>query len=76
MDDLAARTSTMAKFIRAHKDKCEAIEYGGLGYSNGANIIASVMLSHPELFDEADLDASACSVEAGAANSALPASAL
>ena len=27
----------------------------GLGYSNGANILASVMLSHPELFDEAIL---------------------
>ena len=27
----------------------------GLGYSNGANILASVMLSQPELFDEAVL---------------------
>ncbi len=27
----------------------------GLGYSNGANILASVMLEQPDLFDEAIL---------------------
>jgi phospholipase/carboxylesterase len=52
MDDLAARTSAMAKFVRAHKDKAKPSKTVALGYSNGANMIASVMLSHPELFDE------------------------
>jgi len=55
MDDLAARTSAMAKFIRAQTDKAKPSKTIGLGYSNGANILASVMLSHPELFDEAVL---------------------
>jgi phospholipase/carboxylesterase len=55
MDDLAARTSTMAEFIRAHKDSARPSNVIGLGYSNGANILASVMLSQPELFDAAVL---------------------
>ena len=55
MDDLAARTGTMAQYIRAHKDSAKPATVIGLGYSNGANILASVMLSQPELFDAAIL---------------------
>ncbi|MBB3233243.1 alpha/beta hydrolase [Phyllobacterium endophyticum] len=55
MEDLARRTSAMADFIRAHKDKAKPSRTIGLGYSNGANILASIMLSHPELFDESVL---------------------
>jgi phospholipase/carboxylesterase len=55
MEDLARRTSAMADFIRAHKDKAKPSRTIGLGYSNGANILASIMLSHPELLDESVL---------------------
>lgn len=53
MDDLAKRTQTMADFIAAHKDRTGAAHVLGLGYSNGANILAAVMLAHPALFDAA-----------------------
>ncbi|MGH6861552.1 MAG: alpha/beta hydrolase [Phyllobacterium sp.] len=55
MEDLARRTDAMADFIRAHKVAAKPARTIGLGYSNGANILASVMLSHPGLFDEAVL---------------------
>ncbi|PSH54517.1 esterase [Phyllobacterium brassicacearum] len=55
MDDLARRTSAMADFIRAHKAIAKPSSVIGLGYSNGANILASVMLEQPGLFDEAIL---------------------
>ncbi|MCD7060569.1 alpha/beta hydrolase [Pelagibacterium xiamenense] len=52
MDDLAERTARMAAFIKAQAG--EGPVYG-LGYSNGANILASVMLSAPEIVDAAVL---------------------
>ena len=55
MDDLARRTAAMAHFIRAHKAIAKPSYVAGLGYSNGANILASVMLEQPDLFDEAVL---------------------
>lgn len=55
MDDLAARTEKMAGFIAAHKDKHPNRPVYGLGYSNGANILASVMFKHAGLFDRAAL---------------------
>ena len=51
MDDLAARTQTMAGFIRAHRQAHAGAPVYGLGYSNGANILASVILGAPDLFD-------------------------
>jgi len=54
MDDLALRTKKMAAFVRAHREaKPSAVI--GLGYSNGANILASVVFAEPELFDAAVL---------------------
>lgn len=50
MDDLAARTEKMKGFIRAHKDANPGAPVFGLGYSNGANILASVIFAAPELF--------------------------
>ncbi|MBR7540572.1 hypothetical protein KC221_30770, partial [Mycobacterium tuberculosis] len=41
----------MADFVKAHKDAANPSDVVGLGYSNGANILASVMLDQPELFD-------------------------
>lgn len=49
MDDLARRTDAMASFVAS-----ESVGSGktiGLGYSNGANIMASVSFAAPEAFD-------------------------
>jgi phospholipase/carboxylesterase len=55
MDDLAARTAKMAGYVA----DCRAAHPGhpvfALGYSNGANILASVLFRQPELFDRAAL---------------------
>lgn len=53
MDDLRQRTEAMASFIAAQKERVGAFRVLGFGYSNGANILAAVMLKHPELFDAA-----------------------
>lgn len=55
MADLAARTEKMAGFVRAHREANPGAPVYGLGYSNGANILAAVTLAHPELFDRAAL---------------------
>lgn len=52
MADLARATEKTAAFVAAQKGSGEAI---GFGYSNGANIIASVLFSAPESFDRAVL---------------------
>ncbi|MBJ3786694.1 alpha/beta hydrolase [Devosia sediminis] len=49
MDDLKLRTAAMAEFVRAEKGAASRVI--GLGYSNGANILASVQFAAPELFD-------------------------
>ncbi|MBR0556427.1 alpha/beta hydrolase [Ciceribacter sp. L1K23] len=55
MADLAARTQTMAAFIRAQRDRHPGVPVYALGYSNGANILASVMFEAPDLIDRAVL---------------------
>lgn len=55
MDDLALRTERMAAFIAAHKAANPDAPVYGFGYSNGANILASVAMAHPELFDRIGL---------------------
>ena len=55
MEDLEARTEAMAGFIEAERGLTGAPRVVGLGYSNGANILASVMLAHPGLVDDAIL---------------------
>jgi phospholipase/carboxylesterase len=52
MDDLATRSAAMASFLRAAKAEVGANRVIGLGYSNGANILASVALSFPDIVDE------------------------
>ena len=52
MDDLAKRTETMADFIGNEKALSASDKAIGLGYSNGANILASVALAHPDLVDD------------------------
>lgn len=55
MADLARATDKMAGFVRAHRDETNGAPVVGLGYSNGANILASVLFAAPGLFDAAVL---------------------
>lgn len=51
MADLALRTEAMAAFIREQIGAKRPSKVIGLGYSNGANILANVQFNHPDLFD-------------------------
>ncbi|MCQ8780878.1 alpha/beta hydrolase [Mangrovibrevibacter kandeliae] len=55
MEDLAQRTATMAAFVRERVADLQPSRVLGLGFSNGANILASVMLERGTLFDAAVL---------------------
>ncbi|TYR34917.1 alpha/beta hydrolase [Mesorhizobium microcysteis] len=55
MADLARATEKMAGFVRAHVEAAKPSAVVGLGYSNGANILASVLFAAPGLFDAAVL---------------------
>lgn len=55
MADLALRTAAMTDFVRAEVAKRQPSKVLGLGYSNGANILASVQFGAPDLFDAAVL---------------------
>lgn len=55
MTDLARATDKMAGFVRAHVEAARPSAVMGLGYSNGANILASVLFAAPGLFDAAVL---------------------
>lgn len=55
MPDLAARTERMAAFVAAHRAAHPGAPVFGFGYSNGANILASVAMAHPALFDRIGL---------------------
>jgi phospholipase/carboxylesterase len=53
MADLAARTRKMAQFVAAEAGGTRPLV--GIGYSNGANILAAVLFAEPALFDAAVL---------------------
>ena len=55
MDDLARRTDKMAAFVTDHVGHTGAKRVVGLGYSNGANILAAVMLAKGAIFTDAVL---------------------
>ena len=55
MDDLALRTRRMADFVTARKAAFPGVPVYGFGYSNGANILASVAMARPDLFDRIGL---------------------
>ncbi|MBD3664184.1 alpha/beta hydrolase [Sulfitobacter aestuariivivens] len=55
MDDLAARTQKMVEYVEAHKRDIPDTQVFGFGYSNGANILASVVMARPDLFDRVAL---------------------
>lgn len=50
MADLAERTEALAAFVREQTGERSG-RVVGLGYSNGANILASMQFAAPELFD-------------------------
>ena len=50
--DLEMRRRATAEFVRSHKQRAKPSRTIGLGYSNGANILAAVALADAELFDE------------------------
>lgn len=52
MDDLAMRSQALAGFIRAHRDRVKPSRLIGLGYSNGANILATITVDDPSLFND------------------------
>lgn len=55
MANLAIRTDRMADFIEAHRQDYPDAPVFGFGYSNGANILASVLMKRPDLFDRVGL---------------------
>ncbi len=52
MDDLARRTEAMAAFMLSEKERVGARRVVGLGYSNGANILAAVSFLHPGIVND------------------------
>ncbi|QPC85710.1 alpha/beta hydrolase [Mesorhizobium sp. NBSH29] len=55
MGDLARATQRMGGFVRQKIDAVKPSHVIGLGYSNGANILAATLFADPALFDAAVL---------------------
>ena len=55
MDDLARATEKFAGFVSVLKEEHQASQVIGLGFSNGANILANVLIEKGRLFDKAVL---------------------
>lgn len=55
MEDLARATAKMKSYVEAHVAAAKPSAVFGLGYSNGANILASTLFAAPGLFDAAVL---------------------
>jgi phospholipase/carboxylesterase len=55
MADLERRTGKLARFIAAHRKRLASTSVLAFGYSNGANILASVLFAEPTLVDRAAL---------------------
>lgn len=51
LDDLARATAQMAAFVAACKQHYQSGPVIGLGFSNGANILANVVIEKPDLFE-------------------------
>lgn len=50
LDDLTRATERMASFVAACQAHYQAGEVIGLGFSNGANILANVLIEKPDVF--------------------------
>jgi len=55
MDDLARATAKLTEFVHSHIEKEKPSTVFGVGYSNGANILASALFADPGLFDRVAL---------------------
>jgi phospholipase/carboxylesterase len=55
MEDLAQRTQAMIAFVDGQVARARPSRVLGLGYSNGANILASAIFRRPALFERAAL---------------------
>lgn len=55
MDDLRAQTGRMAEFVEGVAGQSPGSPLYAFGYSNGANILASVVMTHPHLFERIGL---------------------
>lgn len=55
MSDLARATDKLAEFVGRVNAEASGGESLGMGYSNGANILASVLFAQPDRFDRAVL---------------------
>ncbi|MDH7801764.1 MULTISPECIES: alpha/beta hydrolase [unclassified Rhizobium] len=55
MADLQRATVKLADFVKANREHYQAGPVIGLGFSNGANILANVLIEYPDLFDAAVL---------------------
>ncbi|CAM4403091.1 alpha/beta hydrolase [Palleronia rufa] len=51
MEDLALRVDAMAAFLRREIARTDAAHVTGIGYSNGANILAATAMAEPDIFD-------------------------
>ncbi|WP_085853839.1 alpha/beta hydrolase [Palleronia marisminoris] len=51
MEDLAQRIEQMATFVQGEITRTGVAHVTGIGYSNGANILAATAIKHPGLFD-------------------------
>ncbi|MCJ9751947.1 alpha/beta hydrolase [Neorhizobium sp. BETTINA12A] len=50
-EDLARATERMSEFAAANRERYGSSTVLGLGFSNGANILANIMIEKPGLFD-------------------------
>ncbi|CDN55141.1 Putative esteraselipase/thioesterase protein [Neorhizobium galegae bv. officinalis bv. officinalis str. HAMBI 1141] len=50
-EDLARATERMSEFVAANRERYGSSTVLGLGFSNGANILANIMIEKPGLFD-------------------------
>jgi len=55
MDDLGRATDKMIAFVEAHRAEYPDTPVYAYGYSNGANILASVFFKRPDLFERVGL---------------------
>lgn len=55
LDDLQRATKRMAEFVTENRELYAAGDVIGLGFSNGANILANLLIEQPELFKRAVL---------------------
>ncbi|OHV84540.1 alpha/beta hydrolase [Rhizobium sp. LCM 4573] len=51
LDDLVRATERMGEFVAANRGRYASSTVLGLGFSNGANILANMMIEKPGLFD-------------------------